>query len=91
MATNEADEGNSSLEIPSPQVCVKLIAEANDDILLPYNFRINMSISTKHPMSILIVLLFNLLLSLRGMFILVLLSTQYIYLDMSLQRLINFL
>lgn len=90
MATNQADEGNSSSEIPSPQVCVKLIAEAND-ILFPYNFRINMSISTKHPMSILIVILFNLLLSLRGMFILVLLSTQYIYLDKSLQCLINFL
>lgn len=77
MATNQADEGNSSPGIHSPQVCVKLIAEANDDILRPYNFRINMSISTKHPISILIVILFNLLLSLRGMFILVILSTQF--------------
>lgn len=50
-----------------------------------------MSISTKHPVSILIVILFNPLISLGGVFILVLLSTQCIYLDKSLQRLINIL
>lgn len=79
MATNQSEEDNSSFVVSSSQVGVKLTAEANDDIFLPYTFRINMSISTKYSISILIVILFNLLISLREMFILVMNTPIYLF------------